>query len=215
MKKDKPERKITANPAKGIVATTLPAKMERTEFLKRLVAIPTNDGTGVVETKGLMKTITNAFGSVWGGGGGAVPSKVLSTPPPSRRLDVMFEIVHPESPICGPLKLMIQDTEQLQNLRQTFIDIGIGTTFVFRYHGSLISSTKTLRDISYDTSKKIYLGAGIEPVVQVVKAAVLPAAPIVTSVSVSVSASESESKKPCEDPLVATARGSSPRSRLG
>ena len=41
MKKDKPERIITANPAKGIVATTLPAKMERTEFLKRLMAIPT------------------------------------------------------------------------------------------------------------------------------------------------------------------------------
>ena len=41
MKKDKPERKIEANPAKGIMATTLPAKMERTEFLKRLMAIPT------------------------------------------------------------------------------------------------------------------------------------------------------------------------------
>lgn len=41
MKKDKPERKIAANPAKGIVETTLPAKMERTEFLKRLAAIPT------------------------------------------------------------------------------------------------------------------------------------------------------------------------------
>jgi 60 kDa SS-A/Ro ribonucleoprotein len=41
MKKDKPERKIEANPAKGIVATTLPAKMERSEFLARLMAIPT------------------------------------------------------------------------------------------------------------------------------------------------------------------------------
>jgi 60 kDa SS-A/Ro ribonucleoprotein len=41
MKKDKPERKIEANQAKGIMATTLPAKMERTEFLKRLMAIPT------------------------------------------------------------------------------------------------------------------------------------------------------------------------------
>ena len=43
MKKDKPERKVTANPAKGIVATTLPAKMERTELMKRLAAIPTPD----------------------------------------------------------------------------------------------------------------------------------------------------------------------------
>ena len=210
MKKDKPERQITANPAKGIVATTLPAKMERTEFLKRLVAIPTNDGTGVVESKGLMKTITNAIGSVWGGGGGgggsaaaaAVTSKVLSTSPPSRRLDVMFEIVHPESPICGPLKLMIQDTEQLQNLRQTFIDIGIGTTFVFRYNGSLISSTKTLRDISYDPSKKIYLCAGVEPVV----AMEAPAPAPVVAPDAALPGSEPDSKKPCEDPLVATAR---------
>jgi hypothetical protein len=209
MKKDKPERQITANPAKGIVATTLPAKMERTEFLKRLVAIPTNDGTGVVESKGLMKTITNAIGSVWGGGSAAaaaVTSKVLSTSPPSRRLDVMFEIVHPESPICGPLKLMIQDTEPLQNLRQTFIDIGIGTTFVFRYYGSLISSTKTLRDISYDPSKKIYLCAGVEPVVAVEAPAPAPAPAPVVAPDAALPGSEPDSKKPCEDPLVATAR---------
>jgi hypothetical protein len=204
MKKDKPERKIAANPAKGIVATTLPAKMERTEFMKRLVAIPTPDRDGCVGggSGGFMKTIANAVGAVWGGGGGAAaPSKVLSTMPPSRRLDVMFEIVHPESPMCGPLKLMIQDTEPLQNLRQTFIDIGIGTSFVFRYNGSLISSTKTLRDISYDTTKKIYLGAGVEPVIEPVAAHAVASAP-----ALPVSEPETESKKPCEDPLVATAR---------
>jgi hypothetical protein len=149
-----------------------------------------------------MKTIANAVGAVWGGGGGAAaPSKVLSTMPPSRRLDVMFEIVHPESPMCGPLKLMIQDTEPLQNLRQTFIDIGIGTSFVFRYNGSLISSTKTLRDISYDTTKKIYLGAGVEPVIEPVAAHAVASVP-----ALPVSEPETESKKPCEDPLVATAR---------
>jgi len=203
MKKDKPERKIAANPAKGIVATTLPAKMERTEFLKRLVAIPTPDRDGCVGggSGGFMKTIANAVGAVWGGGGAAAPVKVLSTLPPSRRLDVMFEIVHPESPMCGPLKLMIQDTEPLQNLRQTFIDIGIGTSFVFRYNGSLISSTKTLRDISYDTTKKIYLGAGVEPVIEPVAAHAVASVP-----ALPVSEPETESKKPCEDPLVATAR---------
>lgn len=192
MKKDKPERQIAANPAKGIVATTLPAKMERTEFLKRLAAIPTPDR-----------------GDTMGGAGAAgvpskEPAKVLSTPQlsPSRRLDVMFEIVHPESPICGPLKLMIQDTEPLQNLRQTFIDIGIGTSFVFRYNGSLISSTKTFRDISYDPSKKIYLCAGVEPVVAVEAPAPAPAVASVAALP----GSEPESKKPCEDPLVATAR---------
>ena len=209
MKKDKPERQIRANPAKGIVATTLPAKMERTEFLKRLMAIPTPDRDGCVGggSGGFMKTIANAVGAVLGGGGGggggSAAAAVPSTPP-SRRLDVMFEIVHPESPICGPLKLMIQDTEPLKNLRQTFIDIGIGTSFVFRYNGSLISSTKTFRDISYDPSKKIYLCAGVEPVVAVEAPAPAPA-PVVAPVT-ALPGSEPESKKPCEDPLVATAR---------
>ena len=207
MKKDKPERKVTANPAKGIVATTLPAKMERTEFLKRLAAIPTPDGcvgVGRGGSGGFMKTIANAVGSVMGGGGAAAaPPKeqtnVLSTSSPSQRLNVMFEIVHPESPMCGPLKLMIQDTERLQNLRQTFIDIGIGTSFVFRYNGNVVSSTKSLRDISYDTSKKIYLCAGVEPVVEPIAAA--PVAAIAPT-----KAAEEEPKKPSEDPLVATAR---------
>lgn len=204
MKKDRPERKIAANPAKGIVATTLPAKMDRTEFLKRLEAIPTPDrdmgGAAAGESKGFMKTIANAIGSVMGGGSAAVPSKVLSTPPPSRRLDVMFEIVHPESPMCGPLKLMIQDTEPLQNLRQTFIDIGIGASFVFRYNGSLVSSTKSLRDISYDPSKKIYLGPGVEPVAAPVAAPVAEIAPTKPAEE------EQGDKKVFEDPLVATAR---------
>jgi 60 kDa SS-A/Ro ribonucleoprotein len=71
MKKDKPERKIDANPAKGIVETVLPAKMERVEFLARLMAIPTTDraGAGAEESKGFMKTIVSAIGSVMGGGG--------------------------------------------------------------------------------------------------------------------------------------------------
>ena len=194
MKKDKPERKVAANPAKGIAATTLPAKMERTEFLKRLAAIPTPDReTGVAqESKGFMRTISSAIGSVMGGGAAAL-SKVSSTTPPSRRLDVMFEVIHPDSPMSGSLKLMIQDTEQLQNLRQTFIDIGIGTSFVFRYNGAIISSTKSLRDISYDPSKKIYLCAGVEP--EVAAPLALPA-----------SEPEETPKKIDEDPLISTAR---------
>ena len=55
MKKDKPERMIMANPAKGVMATTLPAKMDRTEFLKRLMEIPTptHNKDGASEGKGL------------------------------------------------------------------------------------------------------------------------------------------------------------------
>ena len=204
MKKDKPERQITANPAKGIVATTLPAKMERTEFLKRLAAIPTPDRDGCVGggSGGFMKTITSAIGSVLGGGGAAtaVPDVKASCLP--RLLQVLFEVVHPESPMTGTLKLMVRDNEPLQNVKQTLNDIGVGTSFVFRYNGCLISSTKSLRDISYDTTKKIYLGAGVEPVVAVEAPAPAPAAAPVAALPVS----EPESKKPCEDPLVATAR---------
>ena len=219
MKKDKPERQITANPVKGIVATTLPAKMERTEFLKRLAAIPTPDrdmggaaaaaaGTAAAgESKGFIKTITSAIGSVLGGGGGgggggsatAVTDVKASCPP--RLLQVLFEVVHPESPMSGTLKLMVRDNEPLQNVKQTLNDIGVGTSFVFHYNGCLISSTKSLRDISYDTTKKIYLGAGVEPIIEPVAAHA-----VVSVAALPVSEPEPESKKPCEDPLVATAR---------
>jgi 60 kDa SS-A/Ro ribonucleoprotein len=182
--------------------------MDRTDFLKRLMAIPTpdmdidrdRDTGGAGESKGFMKTITNAIGSVWGGGGvaSAVPDGKVSCPP--RLLQVLFEVVHPESPMSGTLKLMVRDNEPLQNVKQTLNDIGIGTSFVFRYNGTLISSTKSLRDISYDTSKKIYLGAGVEPVV-----AVEARAAAATHVA-ALPLSEPESKKPSEDPLVATAR---------
>jgi TROVE domain len=204
MKKDKPERKIAANPARGIVATTLPAKMERTEFLKRLAAIPTPDrdmgGAAAGGSGGFMKTISNAIGSVLGGGGAAASAttQVSSLP---RLIQVLFEVVHPESPMSGTLKLMVRDNEPLQNVKQTLTDIGVGTSFVFRYNGSLISSTKSLRDISYDPSKKIYLGAGVEPVVEPIAA--LPASEPKTAIEVN---EEEEKKKTGEDPLVATAR---------
>lgn len=207
MKRDKPERKIAANPAKGIVAKTLPATMERTEFLKRLAAIPTTvsstngNGDGVRESGGFMKSIANAVGAVWGrGGSAAVPHHVKESSPP-QLLQVLFEVVHPESPMSGTLKLMVRDNEPLQNVKQTLNDIGVGTSFVFRYNGSLISSTKSLRDISYDTTKKIYLGAGVEPVIEpvVVAEAIMPA-------QAPAPAPETESKRVVEDPLVATAR---------
>jgi hypothetical protein len=195
MKKDKPERKIAANPAKGIVEKTLPAKMDRTEFLKKLMETPTPDREtgGAGESKGFMRTIANAIGSVMGGSGGGGAAA-----PVSKKIQVLFEVVHPDSPMSGSLKLMVQDIEPLQNLKQTIIDIGIGTSFVFRYNGAVISSTKSLRDISYDPSKKIYLGAGVEPVVAPV-AAPTPA-PVVTPEP------EEKSKKTNEDFLVETAR---------
>jgi len=212
MKKDKPERTIAANPARGIVATTLPAKMERTEFLKRLMAIPTPDrdmgGAAAAAASGdgggFMKSIANVVVGVWGGGAAtaaAVPPHVKESTPP-RLIQVLFEVVHPESPMSGTLKLMVRDNEPLQNVKQTLNDIGVGTSFVFRYNGTLISSTKSLRDISYDTTKKIYLGAGVEPGVQMEASAAAAAA----ATPAAESACEPESKKSSEDPLIATAR---------
>jgi hypothetical protein len=199
MTEDKLERKLKDG-------TVLPATTARTEFLKRLEAIPTPDrvdepssaaSATANASKGFFGSVSSAIGSVFGGAPASLHAKILPAEPPSRRLDVMFEVVHPESPICGPLKLMVQDTETLQNLRQTFIDIGIGASFVFRYGGALISSTKTLRDISYDPTKKIYLGPGVEPVPEpsVVVATVPVTAPAPPAVS-----------KPREDPLTGAAR---------
>lgn len=188
MTEDKPERKMKDG-------TVLPATTARTEFLKRLDAIPTPDRVDepANASKGFFGSVSSAIGSVFAGGGGAA---AVPTPPPSRRVDVMFEVVHPDSPMCGPLKLMVQDTEPLQNVRQTLIDIGIGVSFVFRYSGALISSTKTLRDIAYDPTKKIYLGPGVEPVPEPVVVATVPV-PVAAPPAVS---------KPREDPLTGAAR---------
>jgi hypothetical protein len=210
MTEDKPERKMKDG-------KVLPATTTRTEFLKRLEAIPTPDrvnephatSAATSTSKGFFGSVSSAIGSILGGGGAAVlvPSKVLSTStqPPPRTVEVLFEVVHPESPMCGPLKLMVQDTEPLQNLRQTLIDIGIGTSFVFRYSGALISSTKSLRDISYDPTRKIFLGPGVEPVafpssetktvVATVPEPVVATLPVAPTVS-----------KPREDPLIGAAR---------
>ena len=211
MKKDKPERKIAANPAKGIMETVLPAKMDRTEFLKRLMAIPTpsRDGAGIAESKGFMKTIVNAIGSVMGGSGGSAAATV----PVSKKVSVIFEVAHPESSMVGtPIKLMVNDTEQLHNVKKTLADMGVAPigNMVLWYGGKSISSTKSLLDISYNSANKIYVLAGVEPVPAQAPAPV--AAPIPTQMAVNSednreeSESESESKKVVEDPLVATAR---------
>jgi len=137
-----------------------------------------------------------------GGGGSATAGPDVKVSSPPRLVEVLFEVVHLESPMSGTLKLMVQDNEPLQNVRQTLNDIGIGTTFVFRFNGSIISSTKSLRDISYNSSKKIYLGAGVEPEVEPVAAPTSTPAPALAPAT----ESEPDSKKPCEDPLVSTAR---------
>jgi hypothetical protein len=209
MKKDKPERTIAANPAKGVMATTLPAKMERTEFLKRLMEIPTpmHNKDGASEGKVFMKTITSAIGSIMGGGGAAtaVGKKIL----------VMFEVAHPESSMVGtPIKLMVSETEQLHNVKKTLADMGVAPigNMVLWYGGKGVSSAKSLLDISYNTTNKIYVLSGTEPEPEPVHVPVpvpTPAqapAPETAKVTEGGGQGEEQEKKVAEDPLVATAR---------
>jgi hypothetical protein len=215
MKKDKPERKIEANPAKGIMATTLPAKMERTEFLKRLDAIPTPtpipNKDGASEGKGFMKTITSSIGSIMGGGGGGVAAPVV------KKVLVLFEVAHPESSMVGtPIKLMVGETEQLHNVKKTLADMGVAPigNMVLWYGGKSISSAKSLLDISYNTTNKIYVLSGTEPEPVHVPVPVLvhtpSQAPAPETAKVTEGGGEGEereeAKKVAEDPLVSTAR---------
>jgi len=203
MAEDKPERKTKT----GVV---IPATTARTEFLKRLAKIPTpdRDDDDVEQTieqnvsKGFMSSVSSAIGSIFGGASASAPKPAQPVQPASQKREVLFEVVHPESPMSGTLKLMVLDTEPLHNMRQTLNDIGIGTSFVFRYNGCLISSTKSLRDISYDSTKKIYLGAGVEPDAPVVVTTSKPAEP---SQAIAQSHSQPQ-RKPREDPLTGAAR---------
>ena len=192
---DKPERKTKDG-------KVLPATTARTDFLRRLAAIPTPP-TSEDEKKpsaggGFLSSFSSAIGSVFGGGAAAVPvvKEPIKDSCPPRSIQVLFEVVHPESQMTGLLKLMVQDTEPLHNVRQTLNDIGIGASVVFRYNGCLISATKSLRDISYDPTKKIYLGAGVEPDVPFVPKTEVVPVPVVTQTQ----------RKAREDPLTAAAR---------
>lgn len=181
---DKPQRKTRDG-------NVLPASTARTDFLRRLAAIPTPPKSEEPEPNGgILSSISSAIGFVLGGGVAAAP--VAKTIPGEKRA-VLFDVVHPESPLTGTVKLMVCETEPLQNIKLILNDMGIGVeNFVFRYGGALISSTKCLRDISYDPAKKVYVSAGDEPVVQVKKE--VPAS------------DEPVQKKTREDPLTAAAR---------
>lgn len=207
MAEDKPERKTKT----GVV---IPATTARTEFLKRLAAIPTPervDGDVDAEQQkpkasGILSSVTSAIGSFFGGSATSAAAPIAQQPvkplSPPHSVEVLFEIVHPNSPMSGTLKLMVGDTEPLHNIRQTLNDIGIGTSFVFRYNGSVVSSTKSLRDISYDQAKKIYLSAGDEPVEPVAKVT----ASEIKVETVNEPTQEAQKKLPREDPLTAAAR---------
>lgn len=197
---DKPQRKTRDG-------KVLPASTARTDFLRRLAAIPTppkpedekDEKKPAVGGGGLLSSISSAIGSVFGGG--AAASAPSTTPAVARpKQPVLFEVVHPDSPLSGTIKLMVLETEPLQNIKAILKDMGIGAeNFVFRYGGALISSTKCLTDIGYEPAKKIYVCAGDEPVVAAV-------AVVETKKDVAPATEEPVQKKPREDPLTAAAR---------
>jgi hypothetical protein len=181
MKKDRPERKIAANPTKGIAETVLPAKMERTEFLKRLAAIPTPE---------LPASATRTAVAVAAG---------CAAMDVAKKIPVVFEVAHPESSMVGtPIKLMVGEKEPLANAKKTLADMGVAPTgdMVLCYGGKKLSSAKSLLDISYCISSKVYVVSGTEPVEE--------AKPAMEKSKDD--AEEQGDKKVFEDPLVATAR---------
>jgi hypothetical protein len=181
MKKDRPERKIAANPTKGIAETVLPAKMERTEFLKRLAAIPTPE---------LPASATRTAVAVAAG---------CAAMDVAKKIPVVFEVAHPESSMVGtPIKLMVGEKEPLANAKKTLADMGVAPTgdMVLCYGGKKLSSAKSLLDISYCVSSKVYVVSGTEPVEE--------AKPAMEKSKDD--AEEQGDKKVFEDPLVATAR---------
>lgn len=192
MAEDKPQRKTKA----GLV---IPATNARTEFLKRLAAIPTPDRVDSdvdqqetpVQTQGLLSSVSNAIGSFFGGS-----SAKLDTV--GQKREVNFKVIHPQSGKLDQLKLMVMDTEPLQNIKSILVEIGVGTveSIVFRYAGEVISSTKTLKDIAYDTSKMIFVAEGVEVIVPSIE----------TKLQSSIQTAEQPKKTAREDQLTATAR---------
>lgn len=193
MAEDKPERKTKT----GVV---IPATTARTDFLRRLAQIPTPervDGDVDVEqpkpsaSVGILSSVSSTIGSFFGGSA-AKPAT------PGQKREVNFKVIHPQSGKLDLLKLMVMDTEPLQNIKSTLVDIGVGSvdSIVFRYGGEVISSAKTIQDIAYDPSKTVFVCEGVEAVGATIEVKEKP----VTQIA------EQPKKTVREDPLTAAAR---------
>ena len=204
MTEDKPARKTKDG-------QLLPATTSRTEFLKRLEAIPTPDCASTSDDVAPPPTEPkpSAMGGLLGGllsmiGGGAAAKPVVSVPVSTEKRKITFEIIDGDSPMVGSkLAIMIADNESLETAKTTLCDIGVGavSTMVFRYGGVGISSAKTVSDISYESTKVIYVMKGTEVAVAVAVA--------VAAVPVAVVVETTETKKVWksrEEPVIGAAR---------
>ncbi|NDG64524.1 MAG: TROVE domain-containing protein, partial [Planctomycetes bacterium] len=204
MKKDKPERTTKD----GVV---VPATFERTEFLKRLQAIPTPPAPAVSHQQQQQQQ--------------QQPHQLSSSvaaPASGEKVCVHFNII--SGPMAGEddVALKIGLNEPLSNLVQTFAEIGAGNV-EFRFNTTTIGPHDTVAMLikqGFDAVKrKIYVKTVAAAATTAAKAAtntaiddefvIVSAVTPTSTAATAAKAPESEQKVPLkekEDPLVATAR---------
>lgn len=202
MKKDKPERKTK-------VGVVVPATFERTEFLKRLQAIPTPP---IPATAKPATHVANDVSAL----------TAAATTPSEEKVCVHFNII--SGPMAGEddVALKIGMHEPLVNLVKTFQDIGAGNV-EFRFNTTTIGPKDTIALLvkqGFDLAKrKIYAKAITKTSAAeasaanaaiddefVIVAATTATATTATTAKVPESDEKAPREKEKEDQLIATAR---------
>ena len=184
MKKDKPERKNKDG-------VTVPASFERTEFLKRLQAIPTP-----IQPQQQQQQQQQPF----------VGASSVAAVSGGEKVCVHFNII--SGPMAGEddVALKIGMNEPLANLAQTFADIGAGAV-EFRFNTNTLGPKDTVADLikqGFDvTKRKIYVKAAPATSAAAAPATSAAAAPATSKPEVG---DEPKAPREKEDPLVGTAR---------
>jgi hypothetical protein len=206
MKKDKPERKTKDG-------VTVPASFERTEFLKRLQAIPTPIQPQQQQQQQQQQQPQPPF---------VRASSIAAASEPGEKVCVHFNII--SGPMAGEddVALKIGMNEPLVNLAQTFADIGAGVV-EFRFNTNTLGPKDTVADLikqGFDvTKRKIYVKAApatSAAAAPATSAAAAPATSATAAPATSATAAPATSKpevgdepkapREKEDPLVGTAR---------
>ena len=178
MKADKPERKTKD----GVV---VPASFERTEFLKRLQAIPTPPAPAPAPAPAHAHS---------------VPAAAATKSENEEKVCVHFTII--SGPMAGEddIALKIGMNEPLVNLIPTFADIGAGNVEL-RFNTTALGAQDTIATLikqGFDLArKKIYAK-------NVAKSTAAPATS--TAAPATSTAAEQKAPREKEDPLVSTAR---------
>ena len=206
MKKDKPERTTKD----GVV---VPASFERTEFLKRLEAIPTpilSQPATFDFSSGIRCPIQQQkqpFVFVASAAGASIVAKS----DPGEKVCVHFTII--SGPMAGEddVALKIGMNEPLANLLQTFTDIGAGDV-EFRFNTTTVGPQDTVAMLvkqGFDLARrKIYAKSVVKSATSAATATATAStsATIATTSAATSDSSDQKAPREKEDPLVATAR---------